>query len=173
MSKYFFACVTPTVELPVAVSDPAGKSATVKVGFKRYDIDEATIRFEEFAEANKPMEDLQKLMADDVEVDKSLLKAAQKEARDAMDAILRDEIVYFKDVQLFEEVPGKAGEYRKGLLIADSRTQKDDPEFGADGCLAFLLDMSISHSIWRNALISAMVSAISNTKLGKEAEVKN
>lgn len=173
MAQYFLSLQTPTVELTVTGSDPAGKQSSILVGFKRYELEEAQARLDAFSEANKPLEDLGKLEEDGVEIDKSTWREASTQVRAAINDMLREEIVYFRNIQLSEEVPGRSGEYRKGLLIADSRNFKDEAVLAGKSCLDFLLDMHLASSLWRNALVSSMMSSISNIKLGKEAEAKN
>ncbi len=173
MTQYFLALQTPTVELSVAGTDPAGKQAHISVGFKRYEIEEAQERMDKFSEISKPINDLTALEADGVEIDRSTWREASATVREGINEMLREEIVYFTKVQLLEPVPGKPSEFRKGPLIADSRTYKDEAVLGGKSCLDFLLDMHIASSLWRSALISSMLSAINNYKLGQETAVKN
>jgi hypothetical protein len=173
MAEYFLASQTPVVELSVIGTDPAGRQTTILVGFKRYELEEAQERFQVYTEANKPTADLAALEKDGVTIDPSTWKEVDKQVREAIDVMLRDEVVYFRNVQLWGQVPNKPSEFKKAMLIADSRTYKDEALLGTGSCLDFLLDMHLRSALWRTALVTAMFSAISNLKLGKTAEVKN
>ena len=173
MSEYFLALQTPTVELTVNGTDPAGKQAHILVGFKRYELDEAQERMDVFSDKNKPVNELTKLEEEGVEIDRSSWREASKTVKESMSEMLREEIVYFRNVQLFEPVVGKPTEFKKGPLIVDSRTFKDEAVLGGKSCLDFLLDMHLASGLWRSALLSGMLSAINNYKLGQESAVKN
>lgn len=131
---------TPTIELKIVAKDPSGASDTILVGFKRYHFDEAKAKFE-------------------------ALGAAESET--LTDSILKEEIVYIKQMKLsLEDEEGKA----KDLVIVDTRNQKP-VEFlweSPEECLSVLVDVLLNSAPYRNSLIDAMIKALLNMKVGDD-----
>ncbi len=173
MSKYFLQLQTPTVELTIIGKDASGATVDIAAGIKRYEIEEAQEKFEQFNSINKELAAVETDQANGIEVDKSYLKTLRNETAVKITEFLKEEIVYLKKVQLMEET--SPGNYGKGPYIPDTRTFKDDSLWkdGHTSCLDFLLDMLLASAVWRGQIVSAVFSAFANTKLGKEAEAKN
>lgn len=197
----YFAVGTPTIELNVIATAPDGKTSNFKVGFKRYSAEDSIERMEYLQSLSEVLEDpiesseeLERLWfrikdgdiseGDDEYITKTEyrqkrdeLKAARREAENTfkqnLNSALREDIIYFKDLVFLEDVPGKPGEYRKGLVIPDSRTTKPDERFQGKTCLDFLLDMSLSWAPVRKALFSSLMEAVGNIKVEKNASAKN
>lgn len=135
---------TPTVELKVVAKDPSGAIDTILVGFKRYHYNEAKDKFEALTTAD---------------------------AETSIDAVLKEEIVYIKQMKLsLEDEEGKS----KDLTIVDTRTQKP-VEFlwgSPEECLSVLVDSLLDSTPYRNSLIEAMNKALLNMHLGDDS-VKN
>ena len=129
---------TPTIELKVQAKDPSGAIDSVLVGFKRYGFEEAQSKFESF-----------------------------KESEDKLDKLVKEEIVYLKQMKLnLEDETGKS----KELVIVDSRTQKPVESLWGEPeeCLSVLVDALLDSAPYRGSLIEAMFQALLNMKVEQE-----
>jgi len=126
---------TPTIELKVQAKDPSGATDTILVGFKRYSFSEAQEKFE-----------------------------ASKDSSELIDAAVKQEIVYIKQMKLqLEDENGKT----KELVVADTRTQKPVESLWGEPeeCLSVLVDALLDSAPYRGSLIEAMFQALLNMKL--------
>jgi hypothetical protein len=130
---------TPTIELKVQAKDPSGATDTILVGFKRYSFSEAQEKFE-----------------------------ASKDSSELIDAAVKEEIVYIKQMKLsLEDEDGKS----KELVIADTRTQKPVESLwgSSEECLSVLVELLLDSAPYRGSLIEAMYQALLNMKLGDDS----
>ena len=155
MRKFYIALGTPSVELPLKAKQLDGSISKCIAAFKRYDEQGAIAKR---TEAEALIEKLSTLSV--AEQNKGLAE------------FLKKEIIYLKNVDIFEETElGKPVLYK---TVEDSRTESD-PELLGDykNCLDFLLDMLLAAPPWSSALIKTFYSLHYNLNLGEDAEVKN
>ena len=143
---------TPTIELKVSAKDAAGTKDSILVGFKRYELGESQ---EKLTSMQVLLEEVQ----DVASLNSTLL-----------DSFLKEEIVYIKQAKLDLEENGVT----KELSISDTRTVKPIADLWGNGdeCLGALLEMYLSSSPYRLALILAAQKALLNNDYS-EAELKN
>lgn len=143
---------TPTIELKVSAKDAAGIKDSITVGFKRYEV----------KQSQEKLVALQELL--------TTLQAESSEDSEILNAFVKSEVVYIKQVKLDLEEDGKS----KELLIQDTRSTKpiaglwDD----SDGALDVLTNLYLASSPYRLALILATQKALFNGDYS-DAELKN
>lgn len=155
MKKLYVALATPSVELSIKAKQIDGSTSKCLAGFKRYNEVEAVAKRKE-AETL-----IQELSAKSTEEQNSGIKT-----------FLGKEILYLKNVDLFEE--SVLGEPQLYKTVEDTRTETD-PELQGEttNCLDFLLDMLLAAPPWSSALIQAFFKLHYNLQIGDDAEVKN
>lgn len=138
----------PTIELVVKAKDSAGDKDSFKAGFKRYTYAETQTKFKEL----------------------QAISLEANEGDDKSDDLIKNEIVYLKDVKLEIEENGVT----KDLHVADTRTAKPIPTLWetSEECLAVLLDVFLNSAPYRVGLLEASTKALINNDYSS-AEVKN
>lgn len=155
MKKLYIALATPSVELPIKAKQIDGSTSKCLVAFKRYSEEEALSKL---TEANTLTE--------------TLISKTSKEQREGIIKFMKNEILYMKNVDLFEEVELGIPVFYK--TIEDSRTEKDAELLGDySNCLDFLLDLLFAAPPWSSALMETFYRLHNNLSLGNDAEVKN
>jgi hypothetical protein len=144
---------TPTIELVVVAKDASGNSETIKVGFKRYSVEESKIKFKELEQIQS------KLTLDTVETEE-------------LDNFIKGEIVYIKGASITIEDSATGTE--RIMSIPDSRTIKPIETLwsDADECKDLLTSAYLTSAPYRVSLLDSMQKAFLNNDY-KEASVKN
>jgi hypothetical protein len=148
MAKLILKLQTPSIELPIKVKDVAGEKDTLKAGFKRYSVSETKAKLKELEERAK------------LETDS-----------DDSDDLIKNEILYLKDVKLkYEDNSGAI----KELHVADTRTAKAVTDLWEtpEEALAVLLSSLMDSAPYRSAFLQASTLALLNNDYSS-GEVKN
>ena len=144
---------TPTIELPVVAKDAAGNTESLKIGFKRYDVEQTRKKFEELT---------------------SIYKRITEDSPDTeeLDNFIRNEVVYIKGASI--SISSSDSAIEKEITIADSRTVKavDGLWSSNEECVDVLLRAYLNSAPYRAAINTAMSKALLNNDF-KEASAKN
>lgn len=157
--EIFVELQTPSVELPVTAIDAARKKATILVGFRRYEAEESQKLYRQFL--------------DTVQTAQEETQHSAEEAFEKVYQILAHEVLYIAKAKITvktEEGPStKDCEVDTRRLTGAAKTLFESEQEALD----ILLRKYLASAPWRQSLISAMFSALSNVSLGEQAEVKN
>lgn len=155
MKKLYVALATPSVELTVKAKAPDGSIAKCLMAFKRYDEAGSVAK-------RKEAEELMTTLAEKSSEEQTL----------GISNFLKGEIIYIKNLDLFEE--SELGNPVLFKTIEDTRTEKDAELLGEySNCLDFLLDMLLAAPSWSSAIMETFFKLHYNLSLGNDAEVKN
>jgi hypothetical protein len=155
MKRVFIKLATPSVELPIRITDVNGETAKFTAAFKRYS-EEGAVMIRKAADAV---------------IEPSSPYASEQAHADAIKAFMKAEILYVKDLTVMSE--DELGKPEVFKVVEDSRTETEKELQGETSCLDFLLDMLFASPLWSSALIKAFYSLHYNVALGSDAEVKN
>lgn len=146
---------TPSIELKVSAKDSSGKTDSIIVGFKRYELSIAEKKIKELVSA----------------WESSIKEDASDADKLTFEIFVRNEILYLKNLKL-TLVDDKSVE--RELAISDTRTAKiyeglwDTP----DACLSVLVNLYLSSAPYRLSLLTALQKAFLNADF-EAAEAKN
>ncbi|GEM_PF-6855980 len=164
--KLYVQLQTPTIELPVSAGDKSNATANIKVGFKRYEIEDTQAKLEEYtAIAERQSEQLTAIRDNGGKL--SDLDTSE------MEEYIKKEVVYIKDCTLvMANDDGSPVKGKKTLVINDTRTAQPVEGFWETGeeCLAALLDMFLSSAPWKSPFTDALMDALVNTKTDDKAK---
>lgn len=148
MAKQLFVKLqAPTIELKVQAEDSSGLGAEMFVGFKRYNIDDAQVKLEEYKDSFSSSDE------------------------DAPIKFIKKQIVYIKGATLEMYDDDKLVET---IAVTDTRTAKPLESFwgSPEECLAVLLDYYFQSLPWKNSFFNAINKALLNVDI-KDGAIKN
>ncbi len=134
---------TPTIELPVIARDAAGVTESIKIGFKRYSVEETRKKFDQ-------LKDIQDRITE------------QNPGAEELDDFIRNEVVYVKgaNIEVTDDETGKSWT----VTVADSRTVKPVEALWKDSeeCVSLLLTAYLLSAPYRVSILDSMSRAFLN-----------
>lgn|SRR5574343_207476 len=181
MAQIYLRLQTPTIELTVKAKDAAGNKDQLKVGFKRYPLEEADKKNKLLKEIQNDIyihsmleiqEEYKALGESKEEVKIPDPKFSKEEAISKLTKFLKEEIVYLKDVNGLVTIDENGKE--KEFSVADTRTAKPvEPLWGTpEECLSVLVDSFLESAPYKGSFISAQQKALVNADF-QDGEIKN
>lgn len=151
---------TPSIELTVEGIDGGGRKASVLVGFRRFEIAEASDKLEELEALRKEVQDQIEAGTKDKELDTS-----------GLDKFLASNVLYFLNEELLTvDENGKQGK----LKIKDSRLAPPEEDFWEtpEECKEVILGMYLNSLAWRTGFSLKLQDALVNTQISDD-QIKN
>lgn len=171
----------PTIELLIKAKDSAGEKDQVRVGFKRYNLEEANGKLKElklyqdniYLYSVQELREEYKLLGEDKDVSKLPEPTLSlEETKKKLDNFIKNQIVYLKDINGLIRIDADGKE--KEFSVSDTRTVKPiETLWGTpEECLSVLVDSFLESAPYRVSFISGVQKALSNVDY-QDGEIKN